>query len=191
MPIFQLKRGSLFKNMIDKLGPGVGPHNPRDHFDTGMRENCEDTFGNFCSRNKSKATQGFVLSILCFVLTWKYPISSVWMESSVAFQAFGFRWILWHKKFMPVVPQSATGDVTKWTPERTKRLREDAMQRAIAFEEAGGKPSLHSPFWGAFFKWKAEGMPVAWNAKTGRDRAAATLDKIKKEKENSCSSKSQ
>lgn len=134
----------------------------------------------FEARRRSEASQGFVLKILCFTLTWKYPIPSVWLESKFAFSPFGDsgpHYVWWREKFMPVVPESATGDITQWPEEKVKALREDAQRQTDALKESGGEPSLSSPFFGAYTKWKSDGFPdCTWNNDALR-RASDELEK--------------
>jgi hypothetical protein len=121
---------------------------------------------------------GFILRLLCLEIKWRYPLSSVWIESHIALSVFGFRWLLWSERYMPVVPESATGDITKWPADRLKVLHEGFQRQAKL-----GKQNLTSPFWSAYSKWRADGKPDKWSDHSGVDRATAVIEKLQEGKE--------
>lgn len=137
-----------------------------------------------------KQKHGWILKMFGFTLKWSHPESTVWFETSIIFTVFQFKCVLWAKRFRLVVPQppSATLD-----PEQAKLLMDAVNEGKLIYSSPHptGKALSASPFWGTFSKWKAEGMPDAWSDMSGMDRAASMLDKIKKERENSCPSNSQ
>ena len=137
----------------------------------------------------SKQYHGWLLKAFGATFKWKHPESTVWFESSLTFTAFGFSRALWKKRFMPVVPQSASGRIDL-DPEQAKLLKEAVVQNKLIFSAphfAENPPSSKSVFWQTHSKWSADGKPDAsWNERGARERAAAELDKLREERKRSC-----
>lgn len=136
----------------------------------------------------SKQTHGWILSVLGLTLKWKHPESTVWFESSVSIG----RRALWSKRYMPVVPKSATGEIFP-PQDQIELLRELSRDKLIFSSPSPTKPTRDEyEFWRTFSKWVTAGKPDApWGDKRGKERAAAALDKLQEEKdqkESPCSS---
>lgn len=154
MSIFQFRRGVAHKSMICGTKIQAGPFNG-GRFDFPVKH------------PDKEALQGYVLKIPCFEFRWKYPWSAVWLESSIAFMWGELRFVLLRKRF-----RQATPDPKIITQEQK------LLETTLSTGHVDRPTNLKAPFWGAFTKWKSEGMPDAWSDHSGLGRAAATLEKI-------------
>lgn len=99
----------------------------------------------------SEKYQGWILKIFCLTLKWKYPISSVWLESKVTFAMFGATRVLWEKKWAPIVPYSATGVLTA---DEAIIIRRKIKEAKRSWDQSG--PHLETPY----VKWRNNGAPM-------------------------------
>lgn len=78
-------------------------------------------------------THGWFAKIFCFVGKWKHPESTVWFETSFALSAFGFKRVLWSKRFMPVVPKPTVEDCSPLSEDQLQLLRKAVAEDRLLY----------------------------------------------------------
>lgn len=118
-------------------------------------------------------TRGWFLKVVCLIVKWKHPESTVWFETSIAFSAFGFSRALWRKRFMPVVPKAAI-DTQIIPDEQIEILRGVQEQGAMLYAYAETRETAGKS---VFAAWRQRGKRLTTRdeKRDRRERIAAII----------------